>query len=440
MRRNLIAIPALILALALGACTASGGGDKKGDQAGGGSSKNSTAFKADPPLAFNTVAAVKLPDTALRANLGGEVVSRFTTLRDRTAYIVEPALLRSVDLLTGKQKWQLPIAGAPADPNAQHGPFVNNVGPRPPLLSDDGKTVIVAVPVTEPGAGTTPSHQAISVLAANSDTGRPKWATKVAVSDAVSGGDGNGAITSVVAATDKAVIVTYRNDKATTAAINPSDQRILWQRDQYEAGTVTGDLVVGIDANVAENSSMVQATALDLVKGDQRWVGAARSSQVTIVPANSALVVVDRADYGSGDADLLFLDPKTGQQKASYFKDRAFGGGSTLGPCQYDQRSVVVCSPFEGVTAYDATSGKQLWQLPDKAANRVAPGVTAVWHGAVYGSTSNGPVILDALTGKDRSASPGAAPHWVSEYGGIGLDPQGAPIAYPARPSPSKTQ
>ncbi|MGH3428140.1 MAG: PQQ-binding-like beta-propeller repeat protein, partial [Terriglobales bacterium] len=398
------------------------------------------AYKADPPLAFNATAAVRLPDTTLQANLGGQVTSRFTTLRGRSAYIVEPTMLRSVDLLTGKQNWQLPIPGVPADPNAQRGPFVNDSGPRPPVVSDDGKTVVVAVPITEPGMGTTPSHQAISVLAASAASGKPKWSTKVAVSAAVAGYSPSGVVTSVVAASDSTVVVTYRGELATTAAIDPAGRKILWQRDEFEAGTVADDVVVGTDTNVAENSSMVQATAVGLAKGEQRWVGAARSSQATVIPANPALVVVDRADYGSGDADLLFLDPKTGQQKASFFKDRTFGIGSTLGPCQYDQRSVLVCSPFEGVTAYDATSGKQLWQLPDKTANRVAPGITAVWHGAVYGSTGNGPVILDALTGKDRSTNPGATPSWVSEYGGIGLNQQGAPVAYPARPAPSQTQ
>lgn len=53
-------------------------------------------------------------------------------------------------------------------------------------------------------------------------------------------------------------------------------------------------------------------------------------------------------------------------------------------------------------TALDSTTGRLLWQLPDKASGRIAPSVTAIWHGAVYGSTENGAVVLDARTGADR--------------------------------------
>ncbi|KIZ15930.1 hypothetical protein [Streptomyces natalensis] len=44
----------------------------------------------------------------------------------------------------------------------------------------------------------------------------------------------------------------------------------------------------------------------------------------------------------------------------------------------------------------------------------MAPKVTGAWHGMVYGETEqNGPAVLDALTGKDKEASSGAAPYWT---------------------------
>ncbi len=40
--------------------------------------------------------------------------------------------------------------------------------------------------------------------------------------------------------------------------------------------------------------------------------------------------------------------------------------------------------------------------------------MTGAWHGMVYGETEqNGPAVLDALTGKDKEASSGAAPYWT---------------------------
>jgi hypothetical protein len=438
MRRSVVVLPVILVALVVGACgtssdleskDGSGGESDRSDELSTDDSTTTTTpvVTADPPLAFEAT-TVELPAAALQSNLAGDVTSRFMTLHGRTAYIVEPDRLSAVDVLTGDESWEAAIEGAPADPDAQAGPFVNDAGPRPPVLSADGETVAVAVPVSEPGKGTTPGHEAISVLAVDADSGKEQWATTVDVAEEM-GYSGEGATTSVVAVTDDAVVVTYHNDDSTTAAIDPSTQEVLWQRDSYLGEVVVGDVVVGMDGAVAENSSMNQATGLDLTTGDQRWVTATQSSGVDVVPASEDLVVIDRIDYGSGDPSLYFVEPGTGEVTKRYDAEGGFGA-SAFGPCQYDQRSVVVCISFDQLTAYDATDGSELWALPDETANRVAPSVTTVWHGALYGTTENGPVVLDAATGEDRETDPGLAPHWVSEYAGIGLDDDGAPVAH----------
>lgn len=81
--------------------------------------------------------------------------------------------------------------------------------------------------------------------------------------------------------------------------------------------------------------------------------------------------------------------------------------------------------------ALDATSGELLWQLP--ASGHTAPTVTAVWHGAVYGTAGGTPVVLDAKTGVDREPSPGLAPVAVSGYAGVATSAQDTSLtAYPA--------
>lgn len=49
----------------------------------------------------------------------------------------------------------------------------------------------------------------------------------------------------------------------------------------------------------------------------------------------------------------------------------------------------------------------------------MTPTVTAVWHGAVYGYTDHGPIVLDATTGADRNDHPGIAPTLVDAYAGV---------------------
>jgi hypothetical protein len=67
--------------------------------------------------------------------------------------------------------------------------------------------------------------------------------------------------------------------------------------------------------------------------------------------------------------------------------------------CAAAAADVIVCFSHQRVHALD-TTGKPLWSLPDEAAGRVAPDVTAVHNGLVYARANSG-VVLDARTGKD---------------------------------------
>jgi outer membrane protein assembly factor BamB len=391
------------------------------------------AKTADPPTSFDKSAPVGLPDGALRSNVAGNVTSTFMTLRDRTGYIVTPTALNVVDVLTGQQKWTVPFERQPGDPYNQSGPFVNTTGPRPPAVGD--KLAVATVPVVIPEKGTTPAYIALSVVAADVGKGTKVWQSETKVSEDQYADAGN-AVTKVAAITDKAVIASYsRSDEEhVTVALDPASGKTLWERKDYDAGSVLGDVVVGADYNVAENSSMVQATALDLTTGGQKWVGAQQSAEVVLTPADPALVVLTRTDYNSGHPFLLFLDPATGAEKVKIEGEKDFGL-SSYGTCFYDEQSVLICET-SFLTAYDAKTAAKLWALPDKAANRVAPASTTVaWHGALYGRTNGGePIVLDAKTGQDLATDDvGVVPAAVSKYAAVGAGDNGTSLAYPVK-------
>ena len=420
------------LALAVSACGTPTPPDAAKSSGATPTSTVPAAKTADPPTVFDTASAVSLPRSMVQTNMGGGVTSKYATLTKRTAYTVTPVELSAVDVLTGEQKWAARLDGVPADPNFRKGPFVTNAGPRPPAVDSRGSLVVAAMPTSEPGKGTTPGYQSLAVIAVDAESGTKRWESRVRVPDSIGSTGGSGAITNVVAVTDTAVVATYRKGEAMTVVLDAATGRTLWERPEYEAGSVHGDVVVGADSKVAENSSMIQATALALSDGAQRWVGATRSSAVTVVPAGPALAVVDSTNYGNGDPALLFLDPATGAERGKLTRKSGFGS-SSYGKCEYDQQSVVVCLADGRLAGYDAGTGKELWALPDKTTNRIAPTMTAVWHGALYGRTSNGPIVLDARTGADRSTEPGAVLHWISEYAGIGVNSDGVPQAYPIK-------
>jgi PQQ-like domain len=435
MRRVLATMTCLAAVITVGGC--SGGSTPQSPQpgvvTGSGTPTTTPAAKtADPPTAFDAAAGVPLPAKSFSTNVADNVTTKFLTLRDRTGYIVAPTGMTAVDVLTGKQQWTTPIEGIPGDPNNQSGPFVNTTGPRPPVVTD--KLAVAAVPVKMPEQGTTPGYIALTVLAADVTTGKKAWQVDTKVSESEYADAGN-AVTKVVAVTDEAVIATYdrQDEEHVTVALDPATGKTLWTRPEYSGGSVHGDILVGVDSNVSENSSMVQATAVDIATGQQKWVAAQQSSGLTIVPADPALVVAERTDYGNGDAFLLFLDPATGAEKTKLEGPSDFGS-SDYGDCDYDQQSVLICTSSGVLTGYDAATAQKLWSLPDKTANRVAPDITVAWHGALYGVTPGGqPIALDAKTGKDLSTEVGVKPYWVSKYAGIGVSDDGAPMAYPVK-------
>ncbi|MEC3977538.1 outer membrane protein assembly factor BamB family protein [Amycolatopsis sp. H20-H5] len=436
MRRTVVTLACLGLMAVAGGCGSGSGGQASGPVSGTSPVAPSPAAPeaktADPPTEFDDK-AVALPSSALRANLGGEIVSKFVSLRDRTAYIVTPDALIAVDALTGRQTWTTKIDGKAADPNAQSGPFVNPVGPLPPMVTE--KLAVAAVPTAVPEQGTTPGYTALTVVATGTTTGAKAWQADVKVADDSYGGGGQSAISKVAAVTDKVVVASYHRDEDNlTVGLDAQTGKTLWDRKDYDAGAASGDVLVGTDYNVAENSSMVQATALDVATGKQLWTGATRSSAVVVVPSDPGLAVVKHTDYDSGEPSMLFLDPASGTEKSKLTRDYNYAI-KDYGDCLYDQQSVLVCTVDSQVTAYDAKTAKKLWALPDSAANRVAPRhVATVWHGALYGTTNGGAaIVLDAKTGKDISSTPGVTPSWVSEYAGIGVDKDGAPQAYPVK-------
>jgi outer membrane protein assembly factor BamB len=393
------------------------------------------ATTADPPTAFDAAAGVPLPTTAFSTNVGGGVTARFLTLRDRTAYIVAPAGLTAVDVLTGKQQWAAPIEGIPGDPNNQSGPFVNTTGPRPPVVT--GKLAVAAVPVEIPEQGTTPGYVALTVLAADATTGKKAWQADVKVST-----DAGNAVTKVVGVTDKAVIAGYDKDQEhLTVGLDPATGKTLWTRKDYTGGSVHGDTLAGVDyrQGLQRDSSTSQITALDVVTGQEKWAAAKDSYSLDLVSADPALVVVDqKAEIEQnvhGGTFLVFLDPATGAEKTRLAGD--YGSAvSSYGDCFYDQQSVLICSVAGVLTGYDAATARKLWSLPDQAANRVAPGVLVAWHGILYGTTQGGkPIALDAKTGQDLSAEVGVDPYWVSKYVAIGVSEgdNRTPMAYPVK-------
>ncbi|GGU97365.1 hypothetical protein GCM10010211_75810 [Streptomyces albospinus] len=279
--------------------------------------------------------------------------------------------------------------------------------------------VVQTFGVTIRGQGTTPDHNAIEVVAVDAGSARFVWRQVVelpkefantdftrtdfqrhAIRTAVIGLQGTMAVVQVSGTSS------LDGSEVGVAVVDLAARKAVWGDPGLTPKSVAAGQVAGVRDDGSGKPQPVQAKAVR--DGSTTW--SKDTDAPTVVAAGPELLLVQGLK-GSGQNTVVGI--ATGKESPFQGPSAAAGTGSLSlpGRCSYDQRSVVVCG---GDVAFgmDPHSGKVLWSLPD-ASGRIAPQVTGAWHGVVYGRTDNGPVVLDALTGKDKQTSPGAAPYWT---------------------------
>jgi outer membrane protein assembly factor BamB len=425
-------MPALAAAVtviaAAGACGSSGtaagssgaggpGSSGASQPANGGGGKavaaSPTALKKyDPPTKFGSAGAALPPEANIgTTTFGGYIAAGLpVTLSGSVAYVAASDSVQAVDLTSGAQLWRVVPTDKPVSADGQRhvpGPFVV-------AGTNGGSTVYCAFAVTVAGKGTTPSQLAMELQAIDPATGKALWSATVPQQDQSKQYATEAA--SVVGVDADAVVVAETDEfGSATYAISPTTHQQLWAKDKFVPDVLLDGTVVGVSR---PDSVTGLVTAFDAATGTQRWAWSDRKyTAAHFTQAGPDMVAFSGKDYDSLKPVSEFSDPKTGKTLAT---------ANLVGDCVYDQQATAICAANDGAVgqqlqAFDATNGHPLWQLPDSGSNRIAPRVTAVWHGAVYGTTSNGAVILDAHTGADKQDSPGLAPSVVDEYFGRGV-------------------
>ncbi len=296
-----------------------------------------------------------------------------------------------------------------------------------PVPSPDGGVLVGAASVV-PGAGTTPPGLSVELLTFDAATGAPRgsapavlpWADRPpAVALRVAG---------VVAGV--AVLTASTDTRRTAVGVDLASQRVLWTADGVAVDALLADGPAGgtaLGVATAPGASHAYADSvvvgLDAVTGLRRFAGEVlRDPEVTAAGPGLAMVSGRTAAtaLSAPAATLRFVDAR-----GATVRTADVGRAYTPPRCIWDEAATTVCGGDARVFAVDAGTAAPLWELPDPAANRVAPRVTTAWHGAVYGTTVNGPVVLDARTGADRDTRPGAAPVLVNAYLGLGAEAGG---------------
>ncbi|MEW1637465.1 PQQ-binding-like beta-propeller repeat protein [Streptomyces sp. NPDC093801] len=382
----------------------------------------------DPPAKFDAKAGVPMPKAATAGLLSSKgadlgLLRNPVKLYKDKAYVATQENLLAVDTTNGAVTTITPEAKAVTDPQDSVGFFSFT---HPVVITESASPlVLTSFVVKQPAVGTHAERVFVEFTAVNAASAQvawrlpldiPQWAkdARDPLTVRVTGSSGRVAVVSVGA---------FKPSGRITYAIDLVERRVLWTRDLFEAKTIAKDTVAGITKD-AIDSHYEAAGGYDLNTGEQRWRGEDSENPSVGTGGPRFVRVAGRSKTGV-DFERL-VDPQTGVVQ----RDLPDMGAD----CQFDGSSTLVCfrnSKGLSVWAFDTSNGELRWALPNKAANRIAPTVTAVWHGRVYGRTDSGPLALDASTGEDLPMPPGIAPYAVNEYVGLALKGTDA-MAYPA--------
>ncbi|MBW1598943.1 PQQ-binding-like beta-propeller repeat protein [Streptomyces sp. JJ38] len=416
--RKGLACTAVAVAMAvLGGCGSGGDAEKeptRGDSAPKGEDESKAedvpeAF--DAPLKFEPAPEVTVP----KAATSGNVAMSGRTDANGLPVTIEKGVLYigrtdGLEIASGYRPSDAVLIttaeSQPVDPE-KDGPFVGDSTDAPHLTTVDGKRLAVMAVVGElPGSGTTPKKTVVELLAADAREATLAWSATVefeGLQDYSKHSDGPPQILGQVGDT----LVLEVGDH--TLGVDLTTRERVWSTEAD--GVLAGDTLVVERAESAREDRLV---GLDAATGEEKWSVDAEGYG-DFVGATSNLVALE--SYSGGEGRLTFVETAEGKEVVTH-RDR------DQSACSYDGASVLVCGDGKRLDAYAADSGKPLWSLPDESANRVAPRMTLLREGLLYGTTENGPVVLDALTGADKETEPGAAPFVTDGIAALAFAPE----------------
>ncbi|MEU8824920.1 PQQ-binding-like beta-propeller repeat protein [Streptomyces sp. NPDC048636] len=303
------------------------------------------------------------------------------------------------------------------------GVSADNPAEAPLVSSTGGKTLVFNALVTEvPGSGTTKGYDAVELMATSTSTLKKSWSVEIKLTEEDEWADDRDEAY-VVGRSGDTVVIYARGE---LLGVSLKTHKRVWSDHWYKPRPlVVGDTLVAV---TNDEGSDDQVVGFDATTGRRLW----KSPRVSVAGSEPGLVAMgpdsvmadEYADDSEEDERYFVLDSATGRKRRIVPED------AVTSDCTYDGVSVTVCSGSEGwgseVAGYDSHSGKELWKLPDESANRIAPKVTLVRQGLVYGETKSGDVVLDARTGRDKETKPGIAPVVCDGYVGISQTLHGA--------------
>jgi hypothetical protein len=377
-----------------------------------------------PPTRFATAGQVRLPQQAEglpdRVLFGVAHLPLPIALSGTTAYVATHTALLAVDVRSGRTVATIASehTAAPGDPR---GAGWNPAAP--PVLADrDGETtLVVPLLVTVAGGDPARSRTAVELIEVKPATNRRQRSVTVDVGAVPTEPAPDEQWLAVVGVVGTVAVlrvgrVTYGVDLALGAPV--------WQADGFTGSAVVGDVVVGWFAEGATQ----RAAGLRVADGARLWAHRVASTRLSVVTGGPAFAVLQGRAAASGKRFLHVVRATTGAAEplpanVAAVVDRSSTSDSDALSCRYDGAATTVCGAFwdDWNSAFDAASGRWMWEVQTDTPRRTPIRLTAAWHGVAYGTEAGTrPVVLDARTGAVRESAAAAAPFLVNASVGVG--------------------
>ncbi len=401
------------------------------------------------PTAFGSLGVQLPPAVDANTSAGGDQSGPPPlALSGDTVFVATGTAMQVLDGISGQTLGSVSASYQIPKPTGQNEGFVGGADAPPQLATVNGEQVALTGYVVElPGRGTTPPQVAIEVDAVDAH-GQRLWEILAPIGGEPQNIVGNPVVTFIGVAGAVAIATVGDNDDGqSTVAFDLNARRLLWESGTFSAEAVSGDTVLGTagsstaflsgsgpsfaSLHVAEVSPQTGRTVRELP-------GVVDDAAIT--SAGNTTALIESEDSGTPPTVVLSLLNTVTEKSTVLTREQAEVGLGLPWTCLFDGQATVVCGNSSGSTALgvlafavDGATGRLLWQLPDKRANRVAPTITTAYDGEVYGTTQSGPVVLDARSGKDVNDSPGVAPIVVDSTVGVALNQQQSFLqAFPA--------
>jgi hypothetical protein len=437
-RGLLVVVPVALVCGGLAGCSGSPTSSTGGPSPTGSTVKSSASTPLAPqnrtgaPTAFKTTG---IPLPAAVDSLSSErpypiAVSGYTVFVSlgTSSEVIDAATGETAGVVRVRHTIAQPTDSAELGVNPE---AVGDTGTAPVIVDQQGQQVaIFGYLVSLPGHGTTPPSLAVE-LDAVTTSGTLRWSMTTPTRAQLSLIDETPILTFVGVSGDDAIAtVGDDEDGYSTYAFDIASRTIAWVNDQFLAQTVVGGTVVGTydtsapsSGSLGDSDTANHIEAVSAATGKTTWQQTESVTAADIQQASPSTIMTEAIDSRSGNNVIWLLHLNTGHGSEIYNQPSEVHGAIPF-TCEFDDGTAVVCTDSDTQAAFgvNGTTGKELWLLPDKSENRVAPNVAAVFDGDVYGSTQSGPVVLNAVTGADVNDSPGVDPVLLDSDLGIAKD------------------